>query len=193
MFLSLSFAVFPVGFMTSATANPGLTTMTATIEGTWYFDIDTGLITTNLATGDLWWEQVTTGENAVRYIVPENGAMFANLGIVDFSSVVDCSVYTLSAELINGSVDNNKIPAGTVLVARTNLGNYAKMRIDVYGYNLNVTIVYQDDGTTIVPEFSSLTVLLISLSAVTGITIYACKSKDKLLYSRVKSGGETVS
>ena len=158
-------------------AMANLITTTATIEGTWYFDIDTGQRVTNLALGDLWWEQVTVGPNAVRYIVPENGAQFANLGIVDYSSVLDCSAYTLSTEPINGSINNNKIPAGTVLVVKTNLGKYAKMRIDSYGYNLNVSILYQDDGTTIVPEFSSLPVLLISLSVIASITVYAYNSK----------------
>ena len=34
-----------------------------------------------------------------------------------------------------------------MIVIKTNLGNYAKMRIDSFGYNLDVTVTYQDDGT----------------------------------------------
>ena len=60
----------------SATASPGLKTMTAIIEATWYFDVDTGQNTTAVSTGDLLWQFVT---QTLRYIVPENGAMFAQV------------------------------------------------------------------------------------------------------------------
>jgi hypothetical protein len=58
----------------------------------------------------------------------QHGAEFASLGIVDFDSLLDCSIYSLSADPINGSVDNNTIPDGTVLVVKTSIGNYKKNR-----------------------------------------------------------------
>jgi len=149
MILSLLSAVFSIGFRMSAEASPGLITMSLTIGGTQTLDVDTGQVGSSSPDTDLWWSQVTSTE---RFLVPENGAELANLGIVDFDSVVDCSIYTLSKDPINGSVDNNTIPDGTVLVIKTNIANYAKMRIDIYGYDLNVTIVYQDDGSPIVGE-----------------------------------------
>lgn len=164
-----------------AMANPGLKTMTATIEGTWYFDVDTGQNTTDLGTADLWWRFVT---QTVRYLEPENGAIFANLGIVNFDSVTDISIYPLSTAQISGSVANNSIPTDTVLVLRTNLGNYAKMRIDSYGTNLGVTIVYQDDGTPFVPEFPSSVFLLSSLIGITGAAVYIHCFKKVHLHKR---------
>lgn len=147
---SLLAALFSIGFRMSVKASPDLIAMTATIGGTCSFDVDTGQVVLYTdPSSDLWWEIVSSTE---RYIVPENGAEFANLGVVDFDSVVNCSIYSLSADPINGSVGNNMIPNGTVLVVKTNIGYYAKMRIDSYGYNLNVTIVYQDDGSSIVGE-----------------------------------------
>lgn len=174
-YLSLLFAALSVPLVTSAAASPGVVTMNTTIERTWYFDVDTGLRTTNLPTGDLWWEFVT---ETTRYIVPQNGALFANLGIVNFDSVVDLSAYPLSDAQINGSVGNNSIPTGTVLVVKTNLGNYAKMRIDNYSDTLSITIVYRDDGNPLVPEFPSSVVVLISLVAVTGIAALVHKQTN---------------
>ncbi|MDH5635780.1 MAG: hypothetical protein OEY47_03845 [Candidatus Bathyarchaeota archaeon] len=147
LILSLLSTILLIGFTKSAEASPGLITMSLTIGGTQALDVDTGQVGSSSPDTDLWWEQVTSTE---RFLVPENGAELGNLGIVDFDSVVDCSAYMLSTDPINGSVDNNTIPEGTVLVVRTNIGNYAKMRIDSYGYDLHVTIVYQDDGSPIV-------------------------------------------
>ncbi len=125
-------------------ANPSVVTMTATIKGTWDFDVDTGQNTASMA--DLFWDQVTETE---RHIVPRNGAKYANLGIVDFDSVVNFSSYSMSEDIIDGSVDHNAIPDGTVLAIKTDIGNYAKMRIDNYGNNLTVTIVvYRNPATT---------------------------------------------
>jgi hypothetical protein len=54
-------AMFLVRFKMSVRAASNLITMTATIRGTWWFDIDTGQNDAypNPATtaGDLWWEQ----------------------------------------------------------------------------------------------------------------------------------------
>jgi hypothetical protein len=172
--LLLLFPSLSAEFVRSVAANPGLKTMTATIEGTWDFDVDTGQNTTDFETADLWWHFVTQTE---RYIEPENGAIFSNLGIVDFDSVTDISLYSLSTARISGSVANNSIPAGTVLVLKTSLGRYAKMRIDSYGNNLDVTIVYQDDGTPFVPEFPSSILLLLSLIGLTGAAVYMHSSK----------------
>lgn len=139
--------ILPVGFKIPVKASPDLTTTSLTIGGTQSLDVDTGDVGPSTPQTDLWWEQVSSTE---RYLVPQNGATVANLGIVDFDSVVDCSTYTPSTDPINGSIGNNTIPDGTVLVIKTNIGNYAKMRIDNYGYYLDVTIVYQDDGSPIV-------------------------------------------
>ena len=132
----LFFGLFMIQSSMLGKAGPSVVTMTATIKGTWSFDVDTGQDVGYMA--DLWWEQVTETE---RRIVPQNGAEYANLGIVDFNSIVDFSSYNFSGDPIDGSVDHNTIPDGSVLIVKTDIGNYAKMRIDNYDYNLNVTIV----------------------------------------------------
>jgi len=146
LLFSLSLIVSPL----FGRAEPGVVTMTATIKGTWDFDVDTGQNTAYMA--DLFWEQVTETE---RHIVPRNGAKFTNLGVVDFDSVVNFSSYSLSKDMIDGSVDHNAIPNGTVLVVKTDIGNYAKMRIDNYGYNLNVTIVVHQNPATAAPPLTT--------------------------------------
>jgi len=146
----ISIVVFGIILMPAVNeirANSDVITKTATIWGTWIFDFDkVEMCDYPSDEADLFWQQVSTTE---RYIVPWNGAEFANLGIINFDTVVDCSIYKLSTDKIDGSVDHNTIPSGTVLVVKTSLGNYAKMRIDTYGEDLRVTVAYRDDGSPI--------------------------------------------
>jgi hypothetical protein len=46
---------------------------------------------------------------------------------------------------INGSNDaNNSLQPGTIIGIKTKSGHYAKMRINSYGYNLNISwVTYQ--------------------------------------------------
>jgi hypothetical protein len=152
-----------------------LITMTATITASYLFDVDTGQMV-DLAEkdrADLWYHNV---DDLEMYLHTQNGAEFANLGIVDFDSVTDCSLYTLSSEPMNASISNNTIPVGTVLVVRTNIGNYAKIRIDYYPFPINITIVYQNTpGSPIVPEFPLLTVPLFTVTTLLAIIAYRRK------------------
>ena len=125
----------------SSTVLAALTTYSTTIGGTQKIDIDTGAV--GIPPGaDLWWEIFTTTPFDAQ-LVPENGAEAANLGVVDFDSVCDASLYTLSTD----PIPDENLQDGSVIVIKTNLGKYAKMRIDSFGYNLDVTVTYQDDGT----------------------------------------------
>jgi len=142
----LFFGLYLIVFSMFGKANPSVVTMTATIKGTWDFDVDTGQNTGWMA--DFFWDQVTETE---RHMVPRNGVKYANLGIVDFDSVVNFSSYSMSEDIIDGSVDHNAIPDGTVLAIKTDIGNYAKMRIDNSSYNLNVTIVVYRNPVTTIP------------------------------------------
>ena len=118
-----------------------LVTYSTTIGGTQHIDIDTGAVGAPPG-ADLWWEIFTTAPFDAQ-LVPENGAEVANLGVVDFDSVCDASLYTLSTN----PIPDEELQDGSVIIIKTNLGKYAKMRIDSFGYNLDVTVVYQDDGT----------------------------------------------
>ncbi len=107
------------------------------LKGTWTFDFDSAI--QGPATGaDVWWEQVN---RVTRFLVPQNGAMLANLGQPNFDAI---SLQTLKSEPyttvpINGSENGaNKLTAGTVIAIKTSDGRFAKMRVKSYGYNLGI-------------------------------------------------------
>jgi hypothetical protein len=113
---------------------------TTTLKGTWTFDFDTGVQGSSTGS-DIWWEQVN---NVTRYLVPQGGAMLANLGQVNFDAVslqtLQTRPYTMTP--INGSNNaSNQLTAGTVVAIKTGAGRYAKMKINSYGYNLGMTWV----------------------------------------------------
>lgn len=157
--LTLLLAVFLVASAVPARAD--VITMGGYVTASYMFDVDSGQMVPN-ASADLWYHNV---DGVERYLVPENGAVFANFGMVDFDSVTNLSAYPLSSNVINASTNNNSIPVGTVLVVKTNLGNYAKMRIDNYPDPINFTIVYQTDGTPTVPELPSMIIIALFLPA----------------------------
>src|SRR5215475_15693222 len=51
---------------------------TAVLHGTWFFDFDAGAQVATGSTGDVWWEQKTA---VLRDMVPQNGAQIVNLGV----------------------------------------------------------------------------------------------------------------
>lgn len=111
---------------------------TAVLKGTWSFDLDNG---TEGGVGpgfDIWWEQMTA---VARQMVPQNSARIVNLGVVNFGAITADSLQTLTygATPIPGSNDaSNKLVAGDVFAVRTNQGNYAKVKVVSYGYDLNI-------------------------------------------------------
>lgn len=154
--LTVLFAVFLLGSTMPVRAI--VVTMKGYVISSFTFDVDTGQMVANTS-ADLFYYNVNDVE---RYLEPENGALFAVLGMVDFDSLTDLSAYMLSSGLINAG-GNDSLPIGTVLIAKTNIGNYAKMRVDHFPHPINFTIVYQTDGTPIVPELSSITMLALFL------------------------------
>lgn len=111
-----------------------------TLRGTWTFDFEAGV--QGPPTGaDAWWEQV---DDTIRFLVPQSGAMFALLGNPNFDVV---SLQTLqsqpyTANPINGSNNaSNQLTPGTIIAVKTNTGRYAKVKIDSYGYDLDITWV----------------------------------------------------
>jgi hypothetical protein len=114
---------------------------TATITGTWHFDCETGTMTTPGTTLDFWWEQMTAVQ---RQIVPQGGALAINLGIVDFASITPAAMqtYAYTANPINGNNDSsNKLVNGAVFCVKTREGNYCKLKVVTYGYNLTVQYI----------------------------------------------------
>ena len=119
---------------------------TATIRGTWTFNLETGVEGGN---GDLFWQQET---RVIRNMVPRNKALIAQLGKVDFDSLTLTQLQKLSygKTPINGNDDaSNQLVNGTVFAVRTNSGHYAKVKVLEYGYNLKIQwVTYQASAST---------------------------------------------
>ena len=118
---------------------------TAVIQGTWYFDCETGSLGTSAA-GDIWWEQQTTTQ---RQMTPINGAKIVNLGQVSWSSVTSATLQTLvyGTTPIPGNNDaSNQLTDGNVFAVMTNAGNYAKVQVLNYDYNMTVRWVTYNVG-----------------------------------------------
>ena len=110
------------------------------LKGTWILDCETGVLDSGPA-GDIWWEQQTATQ---RQMTPRNGAQIVRLGPVSWSSVTSATLQTLTYDTtpINGDDDGtNRLTDGTVFAVRTAAGNYAKVQVLDYGYNMSVRYV----------------------------------------------------
>ena len=109
-----------------------------TIRGTWSFNFDTG-VEGNLSPGvDVFWQQQTTIQ---RQMTPMNGAALAYLGPVSYNglSVAELASLTYTVDPINADDNSsNLLTAGAVFAVRTTLGNYTKVQVISYGYNIVV-------------------------------------------------------
>jgi len=111
---------------------------TAIIKGTWLFDCETGSMLAPAATLDLWWEQMTATN---RQMVPQGGAKIVNLGKVSFTSVTPAAMqsYTYTTNPIPANNDaTNKLVNGDVFCVQTREGNYCKIQVVNYDYNLTI-------------------------------------------------------
>jgi hypothetical protein len=109
---------------------------TGVIQGTFTFDADTG---TQASSGaDLFWQQQTAVN---RQMTPLSGATIVNLGRVKFDSLKakKLSKLSYSTTPIPANADGtNKLVEGDVFAVHTNAGNFAKVKVLSYGYNLGV-------------------------------------------------------
>ncbi|RBL88579.1 YncE family protein [Chitinophaga flava] len=111
---------------------------TTDIKGTWLFDCETGTNVSAGTTADIWWEQIDTVK---RLMVPQGNAQIINLGIVDFNQITPAALqaYNYSNTAIVGNNDaSNKLVNGDVFCVRTREGNYCKLMVVAYDYNLKV-------------------------------------------------------
>lgn len=108
------------------------------LKGTWTFDLDTGTQGGLGPTFDIWWEQETA---VLREMAPLNSAQIVNLGAVDFNSLTPDTLSSLSYSTspIDGNNDaSNKLVTGDVFAVLTNSGNYAKVKVVAYGYDMSI-------------------------------------------------------
>jgi hypothetical protein len=118
----------------------GIVSQGATVlHGTFIFDLETGHEGGGLSgPGDIWWEQ----EDAVhRRMVPTAGAQILNLGHVDYASLDSAALQQLSygaAPIIGNNDATNQLTPGDVFAVKTNAGNFAKVLVQAYGYDLHI-------------------------------------------------------
>ena len=108
------------------------------LKGTFAFDLENGTQGGVGPNFDIWWEQMTT---VARQMAPQNGASLINLGVTNFAAVTPAGLQSLnySSTPIPGSNDaSNKLVVGDVFAVHTNAGNFAKVQINVYGYDLKI-------------------------------------------------------
>jgi hypothetical protein len=108
-----------------------------TLKGTWSFDFDSG-IQGDFTAGDVWWEQMTS---VLRQMMPIAAAKIVNLGTIDFDTLTAMQLKDLiyTNDPIPGNDDStNQLTIGDVFAVATNAGNYAKVKILNYGYNLEL-------------------------------------------------------
>jgi len=111
---------------------------TGVLHGTWLFDLDAGVETNIGPAADIWWEQKTA---VLRDMVGQNGATLVNLGAVDFNSLTPDTLSSLTyatAPIVGNNDATNQLVAGDVFAARTTAGNYAKVKVLIYGYDLQI-------------------------------------------------------
>ena len=116
---------------------------TRTLKGTWLMDLDSGLMTSNMAAADIWWEQIDTVK---RRMVPRAGARIAYLGqmtALQFTLLGTAQLQALNygtTPIVGDNNANNQLVAGAVFAVRTNGGNYSKLRVTTYGYDIKLNI-----------------------------------------------------
>ena len=141
----LIFVEFDTGKLSALNLFPTATIVaqssSTVLKGTWLFDFDAGVESGASGNADVWWEQETA---ILRSMAPQNGAQIVNLGAVDFSALTAANLQGLpySATPIVGN-DNatNLLTAGDVFAVHTNKGNYAKVQVLAYGYDLTISWV----------------------------------------------------
>lgn len=125
-----SYSLFPAASVVSSG--------TGTLNGTWTFDLETGTMGGVAPNPDIWWEQKTA---VLRAMVPQGSAQIVNLGVTNFASVTPATLLGLaysSTPIVGNNDATNKLVVGDVFAVRTNQGNYAKVQILAYGYNLQI-------------------------------------------------------
>jgi hypothetical protein len=116
----------------------GVSTGSGVLRGTWCFDFDAGIESANMQAADVWWEQKT---QTTREMVPLNGAVTCGMGILNFDSLTlaDLQKLTYSTAPLPANVTGtNVLPDGSIFAVRTRTGNFVKVQILHYDYNLQI-------------------------------------------------------
>ncbi len=109
---------------------------TTTLKGTFLFDFDNGVQGGISPNADVWWDQQTP---ILRQMVPQNNARILNLGMVNFNTITAANLQNLPysiTPIVGNNDSSNKLVNGDVFAVKTTNGNYAKVKVVAYGYDL---------------------------------------------------------
>ena len=109
---------------------------TGPLQGMFSFDFDTGVQTSSGA--DVFWRQPTS---VLRRLEPQNGAQLVNIGVTSFDGLAPEGLQSLaySSNPIIGNNDmTNQLVTGDVFAVRTSSGNLAKVKVVLYGSDLQL-------------------------------------------------------
>jgi DNA-binding beta-propeller fold protein YncE len=112
----------------------------ARVQGTYRFDFDTGTHSGGAETADydVFWRQYTDTERAME---PVGDAGLVALGPTNYGglSSAELQAYRYGDDPLQGNVDgDNDLLEDHVFAVRTTAGNYAKVRVVEYGYNIEL-------------------------------------------------------
>jgi hypothetical protein len=109
---------------------------TILLKGTWSFNCDIGSMTAGPF--DIFWEQM---DAVNRQMAPQGNAKIVNLGVVNFTALNPAAMQLLNYDTtpINGNNNaTNKLVNGDVFCVKTNGGNFTKIKVVTYGYNIKI-------------------------------------------------------
>ncbi len=124
----------------TATPVPIISSGTWTLQGTYTFDFDTGVQAPSSG-ADVHWNIQTLNPVMQAQMVPLSSATLVNLGIVNFNNITLAKLqsYSYSTTPIDGNNDStNQLVNGDVFAVHTSSGNYAKVLVLSYGYNIQI-------------------------------------------------------
>jgi hypothetical protein len=108
------------------------------LKGTFTLNFDTGVEGGPEATSDILWNQET---DVLRNMWSLNKAKILNLGAVDYASITAANLQGLpysTTPIPGNSSSTNLLTPNDVFAVLTNQGNYAKVKVVTYGYNLTL-------------------------------------------------------
>jgi hypothetical protein len=139
----------------SASAGTVVSSGSGTLRGTWCFDFDSGGETDCTTPSDVWWDIIDIN-HIYRQMVPGgapgnvSSATVVNLGVVDFDPITPAYLSSLTygtTPIVGNNDSTNHLVDGDVFAVHTHSGNYAKVKILQYGYDLLLQWVTMSPGS----------------------------------------------
>jgi hypothetical protein len=106
------------------------------LKGTWVLDLDNGVQGSDMFNGDIWWEQLT---QTTAQMTPGERARIVNIGPGNYDALglAQLEPLTYGATPIPGNSEGeNQLIDGDVFAVMTSEGNFAKVLVVKYGYNM---------------------------------------------------------